>query len=103
MKVRELEKMKLENLWDLHQRIIEVLDRRLENEKRKRQHQLDALDRKFGRSPTDVPQRRPYPAVKPKYRNLNNPAETWSGRGKTPRWVAELIAAGRNLDDFEIE
>ena len=35
MKDRELEKMELDDLWDLHQRIIEVLDRKLENEKRK--------------------------------------------------------------------
>lgn len=35
MKDRELEKMELDDLWDLHQRIIDVLDRKLENEKRK--------------------------------------------------------------------
>ena len=35
MKDRDLEKMELDDLWDLHQRIIEVLDRKLENEKRK--------------------------------------------------------------------
>jgi DNA-binding protein H-NS len=102
MKDRELEKMELDDLWDLHQKIIEVLDRKLENEKRKLQSQLDELCRKFGGSPTDIPQRRPYPKVKPKYRNPNNPSETWSGRGKTPRWVAELIASGTQLDEFKI-
>ena len=30
-------------------------------------------------------------AVEPRYRNKNNPSETWTGRGKQPRWlVAEL-------------
>jgi DNA-binding protein H-NS len=29
--------------------------------------------------------------VEPRYRNKNNPEETWTGRGKQPRWlVAEL-------------
>jgi DNA-binding protein H-NS len=103
MKDRELEKMELDDLWDLHLRIIEVLDRKLENEKSKLQNQLDELDRKFGGSPADLPQRRPYPKVEPKYRNPNNPSETWSGRGKTARWVTELLAAGRHLDEFRIQ
>jgi DNA-binding protein H-NS len=103
MKDRELEKMELNDLWDLHQRIVEVLDRKLENEKRKLQNQLDELGRKFGGSPADVPQRRPYPKVEAKYRNPNNPSETWSGRGKTPRWLAMLIASGRKPDDFRIQ
>ena len=103
MKDRELEKMELDDLWALHQRIIEVLDRRLESEKRKLQVQLDELGRKFGGSPKDIPQRRPYPKVEPKFRNPNNPLETWSGRGKTPHWVAELIADGRSLDEFRIQ
>ena len=40
--------------------------------------------------------------VAPKYRNPANPAETWSGRGKHPRWLAGLIGSGRNIDDFRI-
>jgi DNA-binding protein H-NS len=103
MKDRELEKMELNDLWDLHQRIVEVLDRKLENEKCKLQNQLDELGRKFGGSPADVPQRRPYPKVEAKYRNPNNPSETWSGRGKTPRWLAMLIASGGKPDDFRIQ
>ena len=103
MKDRDLEKMKLDDLWDLHQRIAEVLDRKLENEKRKLQKQLDELGRRFGGSPADLPQRRPYPKVEPKFRNPNNPSETWSGRGKTPHWVADLIAAGRSLEELRIQ
>jgi DNA-binding protein H-NS len=103
MKDRELDKMALDDLWDLNQRIIEVLERKLESEKRKLQNQLDELGRKFGGSPGAIPQRRPYPEVKPKYRNPNIPSEMWSGRGKTPRWVAEWLAAGRNLDELRIQ
>lgn len=41
--------------------------------------------------------------VAPKYRNPANPAETWSGRGKHPRWMANLIAAGgKKIEDFLI-
>jgi DNA-binding protein H-NS len=40
--------------------------------------------------------------VAPKYRNPQNPAETWAGRGQQPKWMASQIAAGRKLDDFLI-
>lgn len=40
--------------------------------------------------------------VAPRYRNPENEAETWSGRGKPPRWLAAAIADGANRDDFLI-
>lgn len=40
--------------------------------------------------------------VAPKYRNPDNPAETWTGRGKQPRWLAAQTASGRSLDEFTI-
>jgi DNA-binding protein H-NS len=33
--------------------------------------------------------------VKPKYRNPANATETWSGRGRQPRWFAAAIKAGK--------
>ena len=33
--------------------------------------------------------------VAPKYRNPNNHEQTWSGRGVTPKWVADLKAEGK--------
>jgi DNA-binding protein H-NS len=41
--------------------------------------------------------------VAPKYRNPQNPSETWAGRGQQPKWMASQIAAGRKLDDFLIK
>lgn len=35
-----------------------------------------------------------------KYRNPDNPAETWSGRGRKPRWLKEAMANGRSLDEL---
>lgn len=40
--------------------------------------------------------------VPPKYRNPANTAETWTGRGKQPRWLAEQVAKGKKVDDFLI-
>lgn len=40
--------------------------------------------------------------VAPKYRDLENPALTWAGRGKPPKWLAAHLDAGRSLDEFRI-
>jgi DNA-binding protein H-NS len=40
--------------------------------------------------------------VAPKYRNPANESETWSGRGKQPRWLAAYTGQGRSLDEFRI-
>jgi DNA-binding protein H-NS len=45
--------------------------------------------------------RRKYPRVLPKYRNPQT-SETWSGRGKLPRWLAAAMKSGRKLEDFRI-
>ena len=47
-------------------------------------------------------ERRPYPAVVPKYRNPERPSETWAGRGKQPRWLAAQLKSGKRIDDFRI-
>lgn len=39
--------------------------------------------------------------VKPKYRNPAT-GETWTGRGKRPRWFAAALAAGKKEKDFLI-
>ena len=37
-----------------------------------------------------------------KYQNPENPAETWSGRGRPPRWVQAALAGGRAMADLQI-
>jgi DNA-binding protein H-NS len=38
----------------------------------------------------------------PRYRNPADSGQTWTGRGRQPRWIAEALASGRSLDDFKI-
>jgi DNA-binding protein H-NS len=42
-------------------------------------------------------------AVAPKYRNPANPKDTWTGRGKQPRWLAAETSKGRKLEEFLIQ
>lgn len=39
----------------------------------------------------------------PKYVHPENPALTWTGRGRQPNWIKEGLAAGKKLDDFLIK
>lgn len=36
------------------------------------------------------------------YRNPADASQTWSGRGRQPRWMVEGLASGKTLDDFRI-
>lgn len=40
--------------------------------------------------------------VKPQYQNPVDGSQTWTGRGRQPKWVAEGLAGGKALDDFRI-
>ena len=103
MKDSKLKQMSLDDLWDLHERIGAILSDKIEGEKKKLERQLNQLVRRVTELSSPGPERRPYPKVEAKFRNPNNPSETWSGRGKTPRWLAKLIAAGRKIDEFRIQ
>jgi DNA-binding protein H-NS len=91
----KLGKMSVEELWTLHAKVADTLSRRMQAEKAKLEVRL--------RKVLGVEQeRRPYPKVLPKYSNPKNPQETWSGRGKQPRWVASQLGSGKRLDQFLI-
>lgn len=37
-----------------------------------------------------------------KFRNPADPSQTWSGRGRKPKWILDGEAAGRPMSDFAI-
>ena len=40
--------------------------------------------------------------VKPKYRNPKQRNETWTGRGRQPRWLVHELATGKKIESFLI-
>jgi len=40
--------------------------------------------------------------VKPKYRNPADSSQTWTGRGKRPRWFSAALATGKREKDLLI-
>jgi DNA-binding protein H-NS len=96
METNDLKSMPLEELWKFHEEVIVQLGSKLVAEKAKLEQRLRQLQ------PQDHRMRRPYPKVFPKYQNPKNPTETWSGRGRQPRWLSPQLRSGKKLDDFRI-
>jgi DNA-binding protein H-NS len=92
----DLEQMSIDELWDLYVRLGPILLKKLEEEREKVSRRLDELN-----ATALMPTTRKA-GSKAKYRNPANPSETWSGRGRRPRWVVRLLALGRSLDDCKI-
>ncbi|MDA9463554.1 MULTISPECIES: H-NS histone family protein [Bradyrhizobium] len=88
-------------LWRLYDEVTTVLSRRMIAEKAKLEERLRRIEGTAG-APSAERVRRPYPPVLPKYRNPKNPSETWSGRGKQPRWLKAQLRAGKKLNDLLI-
>jgi DNA-binding protein H-NS len=103
---RDLELMSPDELWTLHEGITATLEKRLVADKTRLEERLRQLKQRGepNRSGRDVgPGRRPYPPVLPKYKNPAQPFETWSGRGKQPRWLSAQLKSGKKLDAFRIK
>ncbi len=109
----DLEAMDFDELWLMHERLTKILSEKITAEKLELEKRLAHLRRAEptddrhqsqvrGQRPSDAP-RRKYPKVLPKYYNPAVPAQTWSGRGKMPRWLVAALNAGRTLEDFKIE
>jgi len=99
MKDQNLAIMSTDELWILHERIRLILSTKLGAEKQKLERRLVQLS---GRNERNERVRRPYPKVYPKYRNPERPSETWSGRGKRPRWVGAHLRSGKKVEDLLI-
>ncbi|MEZ5852522.1 MAG: H-NS histone family protein [Hyphomicrobiaceae bacterium] len=37
-----------------------------------------------------------------KYRNPDNPSDTWTGRGRQPKWLAAALKKGAKIADFAL-
>ena len=104
MKRMKLASLSSDELWALHQEVAETLASRLTAEIgtiENRLRQLDWLVRT--RLPRKTTGRRFYPTVTPKFRNPDQPSQTWAGRGKQPRWLTAHLSSGKRIDDFRIE
>jgi len=104
MKREDLASIPTDELWTLHKKIAATLVAKLKTDIRAIDNRLRQLN-----GPIQTKQshkktgRRSYPVVLPKFQNPNHPSQTWSGRGKQPRWLTAYLVSGKWIDDFRIE
>jgi DNA-binding protein H-NS len=106
----DLDGMSTDEMWQLHTEIGRLLSVRLTSEKRELEKRLARLRRDNEKPGTEAVlverspprERRRYPRVLPKYRNPDEPSETWSGRGKQPRWLTKALKTGHTIEEFVI-
>jgi DNA-binding protein H-NS len=103
MKQNVLGSMSTDELWMLREKIAATLAAKITAEKEVLEDRLRLLKRVSVEQTVKTAERRPYPIVFPKFRNPDQPSETWTGRGKLPRWLTAQLGSGKQLDDFLIE
>ena len=92
-----LKSMPLDKLVDLRNRVEAALGTRVAQERRMLEYELGKLKRAgdgLGRGHGGK--------IPPKYRNPDNPSETWAGRGLKPRWLAAALKTGKKLEHFAV-
>ena len=106
----DLTLMSIDELWNVYQKAEAILAKKIATELNELTRRLAQLNAEIHGGPrTDrkgqerISKRRPYPKVLPKYQNPALPSETWSGRGKVPRWLTAQLSSGKKIDIFRIE
>lgn len=101
----DIDNLSLKELKELQSKVAKAIASFEERRKKEALSALEEKARELGYSFAELAgispvRKRASPAAK--YANPNNPSETWSGRGRKPRWFAEAMAAGKSADDLAI-
>lgn len=109
MQMTDLSSYNLDELKGLQSDIEKEIKSRQANEASKARKQILAIAQNLGLSVEDLLGSTVKKAKADKtqkgqarYKNPADHSQTWSGRGRQPRWIAEGLASGKKLDDFLI-
>ena len=101
----DLEAKSLIELKKLQKDIAKAISTFEDRQKAEARAEVETLARELGFSLTELggtnvkTTRAPAPA---KFRHPENPALTWSGRGRKPRWFVDALSAGKTEDELTI-
>jgi DNA-binding protein H-NS len=99
-----LKSMSIAKLRDLKSQVGAAISTKVSERRHELETELSKLDGHSGGARRGRPAGRggPRGSVAPKYRNPQNPAETWAGRGLKPRWLTAAIKSGKKAEHFLI-
>lgn len=101
----DLNSMSLKELKDLQGQVARAISNYEDRKKKQALAELEEKAREMGYSLSELtgaPATRKRAPASAKFANPANPADTWSGRGRKPRWFAEALAAGKKPEDMAV-
>lgn len=101
----DLETLSLKELKALQSQVTKAIANFEDRRKRIALTELEEKARELGFSLAELTGnkvQRKRSASTPKYANPANPDDTWSGRGRKPRWFAEALAAGSSTESMAV-
>lgn len=101
----DLHGMSLDELKKLQKDVTHAIETFRDRQRDEARAALEERAREMGFTLSEVvspSKRRRTPMSPPKYRNPANPDQTWTGRGRRPRWIDEALKAGKDLEEFAI-
>jgi DNA-binding protein H-NS len=101
----DVNKMGLKELKELQTQVAKAITSFEDRKKKEALADLEERARAHGFSLSELtgsaPTRKRSP-VAPKYANPANKSETWSGRGRKPRWFEAALKSGKSVKDLSI-
>lgn len=101
----DLNSLSLKELKDLQSQVAKAIAGYEDRRKKELLAELDEIAKAKGFSLAELTGvaagRKRSPSVA-KYANPANAADTWSGRGRKPRWFSEALAKGKKPEDMAI-
>lgn len=108
MNFNELENLSIEQLKVLQIEAAELIETKKDKAVQDAYDEIIQISKKIGKSVEEIllfgkeRNKKEKKIVLPRYRNKTNTEETWTGRGKQPRWLVQEIEKGAKLEDFLI-
>lgn len=106
MKSINVDKMSLKELVDLERKVKNAIAVAKERERSELKSKIEEMAKGSGFSVDELFTRgrgaTKGRTVAPKYMNPENSAETWSGRGRKPKWLVAKLSKGAKMEDFAI-
>jgi DNA-binding protein H-NS len=101
-----LELLSFSELMKLQKDVAKAISTFEDRQKAEARAKVEALARDLGYSLAELAgseTKSPRAPAAPKYRHPENPALTWSGRGRKPHWFVEALEAGNTASDLAID
>lgn len=99
----DLSRLSLDELKALQKNVAKAIDDFVARQRAEAIAKAEAAAKEAGFTLAElIGDKAPKTPAAPKYRHPENPALTWSGRGRKPKWFVEALAQGKTPEDLAI-